>query len=253
LLHTSKGVAGTSGAGIVTAIGTGVSGIAVNDTVLVTSSNKGTWADACTVDANTVNKIQASIPAEEAAALPAALAAWALLNKYASLKSGDVVVQCAGESAVGLFVSQIGKAMGLSVVSVAAGASDLDAKLKAAGAIKLAITSSSGAAALALTRAVAPGGILVAYNGVVEPIDTVTGVTAPVARAIFEKTQICGFDFDTWSKTETASFSKGLKEVLALVEAKKLSLKGGKVFPQTDFAAALALVQASGASAVLKA
>ena len=258
LNHKYVGVAGTTGFGTVSAVGGGVSGIAVNDTVLVTG--KHTWSDKATVPANSVVKISTSLPAEEAANLPAAISAWALLNNFngthgaaagTALKAGDVVVQSHGESAVGLAVTQLGRHMGLKVVSVGgsgAVAADIEAKIKEAGGgpVKLAISSGSGKTCLTLLRSLAVNGTLVVYNGVVESLDAAAGITVPVASAIFQNTSVRGFDYCSWAASDPAAFQKAVASVVALTDAKKLSLKS-KVFPSADFLAAISLVQTTGA------
>jgi NADPH:quinone reductase-like Zn-dependent oxidoreductase len=225
----------------------------LSDTVLVTG--KHTWSDSITVPANSVVKISSSLPAEEAANLPAAVSAWALLNNFsgsAALKVGDVVVQSNGESAIGLAVSQLGQHMGLKVVSLGAGGADADAKIKEAGGpVKLAIASNSGKPALSLLRALAVDGTLVVYNGVVESLDVAAGVTVPVASAIFQNSSVRGFDYCVWATADPAGYKKAVAAVVELADSKKITLRS-KVFPQADFMQAISLVASTGGPAVLK-
>ena len=91
LTNTKIGVAGTTGVGVISAIGPVVDDFSVNDMVLVNSQH--TWCDATTVSACDVIKVPGSmgITAEEAAALPMMMSAYAVLNNYGNLKSGDAV------------------------------------------------------------------------------------------------------------------------------------------------------------------
>jgi len=242
----SVGVRGTAGSGTVTAVGSGVSDFSVNDSVLVVDS--GLWADEAVVSKASACKLP-KVSAEEAAVLPSYLTAWALLNNYVSLAAGDVVVQSNAGGSVGKAITELGKAMQLKVVAM----SDADmAGGKAAPAAKLAISGQSGSHIHSMLKGLSYGGGVVVYNGVVEAPASTTEAQAPVAAMIFNDVSVNGFDLSTWVSTNPEAYQKAVGEVMSLVEAKKVSLKPSKVFPQSDFQKAIAEVSTSAAAAVLK-
>lgn len=248
------GVAGTTAVGIVTAVAEGEIDYKINDTVLVVESNL--WTDHAVVAKSSVTKLS-SISADEAATLPTFLSAWALLNNFVKLNSGDTVIQSSGSSALGSAVSQMGKALGVNVISPSA--SDLSdpkfvSKTKAdKHTIKLSISDRSGRTSLDFARITANDGTLVVYNGVIESLAESEGVDQSAGSAIYKNVSIAGFDFGLWYRGAKAdgSFQKALDEVLALGAAKKLILKP-KVFAPTDFQKALAEMESTGSAVVLK-
>ena len=252
LARKSSGVAGSAAFGVVTSVPSGESDFAVNDSVFVVGN--GTWADEVVVSKSGVSKV-ANVSAEEAAALPGFVSAWALLHNFVALKAGDVVVQTSGKSAVGAAVAQVGKALGLTVVSLSeedlAGAK-LGAKLQESGKIKLVLAGHSGKHLSLLQRSIAPGGSLVAYNGVYEPLSASSEVQMPISNMIFQNTSVQGFDLAAWVHSDPAAYRGAVKAVLALVQDKKVSLKPTHVFAQADFKKALQEVTSTGAAAVLK-
>jgi len=252
--NQSIGIAGTTAIGTVTGVGLGESDIAVNDTVLVVDSNL--WTDNSIVSKSSVSKLS-NISADEAATLPSFLSAWALLNNYVKLSPGDTVLQSNGNTAVGSAVTQIGKALGLNVISPSA--ADLEdakfvSKTKAdKHTIKLSISDRSGRTSLDFARLTADEGTVVVYNGVIESLEQNQGFDQSAGSAIYKNVSIAGFDFGLWHRTAKANgtFQKALDEVLALGAAKKLNLKP-KVFAQKDFQKAVTEVETSGSAVVLK-
>jgi NADPH:quinone reductase-like Zn-dependent oxidoreductase len=246
----SVGVCGMAGAGTVTAVGAGVASVAVNDSVLVI--NSGVWTDEVVVAASGVGNV-GKMTAEEAAALPNFLAAWAILNNYVALKAGDVVVQSNGSGAVGSAITQLGKVMGLKVTSLS-GADTADAnlasKLAAAGSIKLAVSGQSGKHLHAMMKSLINGAALVTYNGVYEPLSSSTEVQLPVSAMVFNNVSVNGFDLNAWVGCADSSFPTAVAAVTGLAAEKKITLKS-TVFLMADVQKAIAEV-AKGTTAVLK-
>lgn len=227
-------------------------GISTNDKVLVASS--GVWADNVTVAASKVIKIPSKLSVEEAAALPAALSAYAILFNYVGLKAGDVVLQFGGDSAVGAAISQIGTASGYKVVNVTQAQID-DANFSktatAMGSVKLTITNTSKkSVSKNFLRSLAPGGCLVMYqgNGLVDEDD---GVDVPVGGAIFKANSIFGFSFESWMASAPQEVETAMAAIAPHLESKKISLKS-KVFPQADYLKALSATETKGEAVVLK-
>jgi NADPH:quinone reductase-like Zn-dependent oxidoreductase len=253
-IRSSSGVAGSTAVGTIESIGTGVSGLAAKDSVLVISP--GVWADTVTIPFCSTVKLPAGLSHEEAANLPPAVSAWHILNDIAQLKSGDVVLQIQGDTAIGAAISAIGAAHGIKVINVTAddvkNAAKFTETVKAAGPVKLAVSGSAGPAALKLVqRNIGEDGILVLYNGPIESLDKVEGVTLPVGGQIFKNQSIVGFDFVAWASSDAKGVAQAISGVKALVDQKKLSLKA-PVFPQADFLKAFEAVETTAAAAVLK-
>lgn len=212
------------------------------------------WTDETVVSAANVTKIP-KLSAEEAAVLPTFAAAWAILNNFATLKAGDVVVQTSANGAIGAAIAQVGKALGLKVVSISDAdltAADLASKLKEAGSIKLAVSGRSGRHISTLQRVVAKGGVTVSYNGVFESLQTIGSVQLPISNLIFSDTSVHGFDLNAWAATSPEAFRASVASVLGLVGDKKVTLKPAHVFSQAEYAKALEEVSKSGVSVALK-
>lgn len=77
---------------------------------------EGTWTDSVTVPQSSVFKVAAKgmLP-EDGALIPSYAAAWGILNKYATLKAGDVVLVM-GSDPIASAVAEVGKALGSTVI-----------------------------------------------------------------------------------------------------------------------------------------
>lgn len=251
-MRKSGGIAGSTGVGSISGVGSDVTSVATNDKVLVSST--GVWADSVTVAATSVLKIPQNLSIEEGAALPAALSAYAILNNFVSLKAGDVVVQYGGDSAVGLAISQIGTASGVKVVNASQQQIDDSTFVKTVagmGSVKLTISNSAKKnVSKTLMRCLANKGSLVLYQG--DGLnDDCDGIDVPVGSAIFKANSIFGFNFNSWMASDLAGVQKALTAISPHLESKKLTLKS-KVFPQAEYLKALSEIEKTGSSVVLK-
>jgi NADPH:quinone reductase-like Zn-dependent oxidoreductase len=236
----------------VTGLATGEGEFSNNDTVLVVG--EGVWSDEVVVSKNSVVKV-AGLSHEELAVLPAFAAAWGLLHNFVALKAGDVVVQTYGNSAIGSAVTQVGKAMGLKVVSLADSdvkGTNVAAKLQEAGAFKLALSGKSGKHLSSLQRHVARGGTTVVYNGVFEPLQSAADVQLPISHMIFSDSSVHGFDLQAWARAAPGEFKAALSSLSALAQDKKIALKAAHTFPQAEYLKAVEEVTQTGAAVVLK-
>lgn len=219
------GVAGTYGVGSVSAIGFGVMGVSVSSQVFVASNSTGTWNSNVLLNAQEVFEID-SIDEIQAACLPEAAAAWALLHNYSSLSTGDVVIRSAEASALNSAIDQIAKAKGYVVVP----ASDADLvdsqfkdKVASKGTVKLAITSGTGKSARAMQSLTGSKGVLVTYNGTIAPLnDSFTGIEVPSMSLIFKDQSVCGFDFRSWVANSPVEASRAISESVQLMKDGKL-------------------------------
>ncbi|MEC7372388.1 MAG: quinone oxidoreductase, partial [Pseudomonadota bacterium] len=114
-------ILGSEGAGIVTAVGEGVSHVAVGDRVGYTLPN-GAYATHRAINADLVVKLPDSISSEVAAAIMLkGLTVAYLLNDSYAVKPGDTVLFHAAAGGVGLLAGQWLKSIGATAIGTAGG------------------------------------------------------------------------------------------------------------------------------------
>ncbi len=240
---------GNEGVGRVTALGEGTAGFAVGDLVLPMRS--GTWTQSMLASAAEAVKIPADLDIFQAAMLSAnPPSAWAMLEDFVDLQSGEWVAQNAANSAVGRCVIQIAKARGLKTLNIVRRPELID-DLQATGADlvllegaeipanirpRLALNAVGGSSALHLANALADRGTLVTYGAMArQPLKIPNGLL------IFRNLSFQGFWLRRWKQTAPR---EKLEHTIAALAA--LSLKGQlhipvhKVFPLDDLTAAVA-------------
>lgn len=133
---------GMEAAGIVTAIGESVTGLAVGDAVAVLLSAGG-LAEEAVADAALCVKVPKALPLERAACLPLAYAgALAALRDKAHLARGETLLVLGAGGQLGLGAIVIGKRLGARVIA-AAGSEERRAAAKAQGADEIVDASSA--------------------------------------------------------------------------------------------------------------
>lgn len=117
-------VPGSDVAGVVEAVGDGVSRFAVGDTVfaMTPSTAGGCYAEYVAVDEENAARVPEGLALAEAGAVPlASLTALQALRDVAGLKAGEGVLIHGASGGVGTFAVQIAKAMGARVTAVCSG------------------------------------------------------------------------------------------------------------------------------------
>lgn len=151
---------GGDGAGVVEALGEGVSGVAVGDRVYVAAflGKTGTYAERIACAARTVHHLPASVSFAQGAALgvPAATAYRALVLR-AQVKAGETVLVHGASGAVGIASVQLARGMGLRVFGTA-GSDAGTAAVRDAGAHQVFDHHRDGYAA-GITEAAGGGGV----------------------------------------------------------------------------------------------
>lgn len=110
-------VAGLELAGVVTKTGPGVSDVSVGDRVAAFSEDAGAFAELCAVPAERLVRLPDWMGFDTAAALfIQALTAWHLLHTMSQTRDGDVVLIHAVGGGVGLYLTQLAKAAGATVI-----------------------------------------------------------------------------------------------------------------------------------------
>ena len=230
-LRELPAVAGREGVGVVEAIGRGVTSVGVGARVRFPEA--GAWQETACMAAADVLLVPADVPIEQAAfSFINPPTAYCLLQKMVDLAPGSWVLQNAGNSAVGLAVIQMAKAMGFKTISQVR-REELIAPLKALGAdhvviegsgwakqvneltggepIQLALNSIGGASASDQIKALGEGGTQVTFGAMVADL-----VRFPTRFLIFNDVRLVGFWWDQWSQKAGA---QGLNQVMSAVYA----------------------------------
>lgn len=114
-------VGGGEGVGVVTKVGSSVKDLQVGDWVIPASSPSGfgTWRQEVVADASHVQVIANDIPVAYAATIAVnPCTAYRMLRDFVDLKPGDVIMQNAANSMVGLAVIQMAREMGVKTINI---------------------------------------------------------------------------------------------------------------------------------------
>ena len=110
---------GLEAAGVVTAVGSGVTGVVIGDRVAYASQPPGAYASERVVAANRVVVLPEGIDeATAAASMLKGFTAWYLLFKSYRVQAGDTVLLYAAAGGVGLIASQWAHSLGARVIGV---------------------------------------------------------------------------------------------------------------------------------------
>lgn len=179
---------GFDGAGIVDAIGEGVTHLNVGDRVFVAAllakRNTGTYAQKVVCDANAVHRLPESISYEKGASLGIpALTAYRALFHRAKIKPGENVLIHGASGGVGLLAVQMAKGFGATVIGTAS-TDEGKALVKASGAAHVLnhITEDSIDEIMSLTNGRGPDVIIEFLANV--NLETDLKVIAPYGRIV---------------------------------------------------------------------
>lgn len=239
-LRELPAVAGREGAGEVDALGDGVSSVEVG--ARVRFPEEGAWQAFACVAADSLLIVPATVPVDQAAiSFINPPTAYCLLKNVIDLPAGSWVVQNAGNSAVGLSVIQMAKAMGLKTISQVRREALVD-PLKAMGAdhvvlegsgwakqtseltggepVRLALNSIGGESAIDQIKALGEGGTQVTFGGMVGDL-----VRFPTRFLIFNDVRLVGFWWDKFCKTHGPdAVREVMDEVYAMMSDERLKL-----------------------------
>ncbi len=194
---------GVEAAGVVEAVGAGVTDVKVGDRVVYGGSAPGSYADLRLMPAERLIKIPEGITEEQAAAvLMKGMTAEYLLNRCYAVRKGEFVLFMAAAGGVGLVAGQWGRALGARMIGVAGGAAkcqlakdngyefvidrtkeDIAARVKdiTGGKGVPVVYDSVGKATFDITlKCLAPRGYFVSFG-------TTTGAPPPVEAATLQK------------------------------------------------------------------
>lgn len=161
-------IPGDEGAGVVVAVGEGVSELAEGDRVAWADS-PGSYAELVRVRAERTLPVPGDVDLEVAAALPLqGLTAHYLVTSTYPVQPGDTILVHAGAGGVGLLLTQLAVARGAHVITTVSSA-EKEELSRAAGAthvIRYDLLDDVTAALPAIVRELAGGGLPVVYDGV---------------------------------------------------------------------------------------
>jgi NADPH:quinone reductase-like Zn-dependent oxidoreductase len=239
-------IGGTEGAGVVEALGDGVTNVKVGQRVA--GFGAGTWAESFVIHAAAALPLPDAISDDAGAQLVAMpLSALLLLDTYAA-EGDDYIVQNAANGAVGKTLAKIAKVRGknvLNLVRSAAGIRELDAqgitgaidtsaadwreRVKetiGSGKIRAAIDSVGGQASGDLCDLLAAGGKLVAFGSMSgEPMKL------DVGPFIFKQIVLEGFWLAKQNQPAPQRWAALVGELVKLVATRAIDLPVAGVFP----------------------
>jgi mitochondrial enoyl-[acyl-carrier protein] reductase / trans-2-enoyl-CoA reductase len=242
--------AGREGVGVVATVGEGVDKALVGRRVRF--PDDGAWQTFANAQAADLWFIPDDIPVELAAmSFVNPPTAWRLLRD-AYLQRGDWVIQNAGNSAVGIFVMQMAKCLGLNTISIvrrpeavealkAFGAPnvflDTDEYLKKIDEItegkrpQLALNMVGGESAIRLIKSLANGGRMVTFGGA-----ATEAVRFPTRFFIFNDVVLKGFWMDRWYRTNSRErINIMLSKIYALMRDGTIKAPVEAKFPLSQF------------------
>jgi len=244
---TLPAIGGLEGVGTISAVGSSVKDLSVNDRVIPAQPGFGTWRTHAVATSDQLMKIEKDIPLHYAAVLAVnPSTAYRLLSDFGNLKKGDSIIQNAANGTVGQAVIQIAKARGIHTINVVRDRENFEAladELKSLGADivvsesyarkpdfkksiselpkpKVAFNAVGGQSAAEIARNLADGGTIVTYGAMGRQ-----PVSLPNSLLIFRDIQSRGFWLTKWvaqhSKEERASM---ISDLSTMVREKKLRL-----------------------------
>ncbi|RYY89805.1 hypothetical protein EON63_00005 [archaeon] len=181
---------------------------------------------------------------EQTACLPTYLTAWNVLHA-APVHPGDNILQHQSDSPVCEAIAQVGKALGLNVVSLTSAElaeAQIAGKLKEKYKSPCVVSGASGRPLATLLRTLAPKGALVYYEGIHESLSEISNIDVPVSSAIFLDTKIMGVSWLNWVMTRPDEVQRAIDKISELVEKNALSLKP-TVFGVSEYVRAFEVAQ----------
>ena len=245
-------IAGREGVGTVVKCGPEVDSKVLGRPVALPEDG-GAWQEYQIAEVENLILFPALVPFEKlAVSVLNPMTAWRLLNDFEYLNAGDVIIQNAGNSAVGQSVIQFARKMGLNCISLVRNLDSVE-HLKSLGCTevwtdddevpdrvkvftegkgcKLALNSVGGRSAVRLARCLCPGGVHVTFGAM-----DGSAVRFPTRNLIFDDVRMVGFWLDRWRrKQSTAGLRNSLEQVLQPLAMTELKHSIDQVFNFSEF------------------
>jgi NADPH:quinone reductase len=246
---------GGEGAGVVTAVGTGVGHVKVGDRVAYTApAPLGSYSDERVVAARCLVKLPDAIGDETAAAMMLkGLTAWYLLKRSYKVASGDWIVLYAAAGGVGLIAAQWARELGARVIGIVStpakrelalahgcehvllDGDDVPRRVRelTSGGVPVVYDSVGRTTFYQSLDCLRPHGVLVSFgnaSGKVEPL----GLHELMRRGSLYVTRPTLYDFIN----ERASLEAGAAELFSLVEERRVVIEVNQTYALRDAAQA---------------
>ena len=240
-------VGGSEGVAVVEQVGSNVTELKVNQRVIPARPGLGTWRTHAVVKASELQSVSADIPVEYAATIAVnPCTAYRLLADFVDLKAGDVIVQNAANSAVGISVIQMAKARGIKTINIVRDRPSQDNvidRLKQLGGdivvtesyanslnmtqlvsdmpkAKLALNSVGGQSARTVARFLGEDGTMVTFGGMSRK-----PIIIPTSPFIFNNITLKGFWLSRWVEQHSKQERQQMIDQIAeMIKSKKLVL-----------------------------
>ncbi|CDS39726.1 mitochondrial trans 2 enoyl coenzyme A reductase [Echinococcus multilocularis] len=256
-------VPGNEGAGYVLECGSGVSKLKPGDLTIPAKPGLGTWRNVAIYDESDLFCLNPRLDVRQAAVLCVnPLTAYFILNEHAKLKPGDCLIQNGATSAVGIYVMQMCKQMGVRTINLFR-PRDTPEKTESTrqalldfggtvvlteeelkqrkdfselGKIKVGLDCLGGRPALTIIKSLDQHGLLINYGGMTrQPIPT------PISALIFKGIQIRGFWLSGRRNQShlAEKIQARLDELSDWIIDGKLKLSPVELFPHLEWKAAV--------------
>src|SRR5579875_1077903 len=248
-------VLGQEGAGVVTAIGPGVTEVAVGDRVAYASGPIGAYATERVIAADRLVKLPDGIDFETAAAMMLqGMTAQYLLRRTYRVQSGETIVVHAAAGGVGLILCQWAKHLGATVIGVVSteqkaalarehgaehviiGHADLPAEVKriTGGAMVPVVYDSVGKDTfMASLDCLAPLGMMVSYGNASGPVGAVdVGLLAAKGSLFLTRPSLATYT------AKRSDLLASANELFDVVSSGAVRIRVNQTFPLRDAAAA---------------
>ena len=251
-------VPGSEFAGVVDAVGDGVTGLAVGDRVFGTVF-VGAFAEQVAVSADAVTRIPDGVDERAAAAFGVAhRTAYHVLRSVARLQPGEELVVLGAGGGVGLAAVQLGAILGASVTAVASSPEKLDAA-RSHGATNV-IDHRAGELRQALRQALPDGADVVVdpvggelaepalrslrWAGRFVTVGYASGTIPriPLNLVLLKGIQVVGFEFRSFAANAPEELGRNETELLELLASHRAAPHIGASFPLDDVVGALRYV-----------
>jgi NADPH:quinone reductase-like Zn-dependent oxidoreductase len=258
-LKTLPAIAGREGVGEIVELGSAVSSFRIGQRVRM-PEDCGAWQSHCVASAHNLWAIPSDIPLELAAmSFINPPTAWRILRD-AHLPEGYWLIQNAANSAVGIFVIQMAKHLGLKTINLVRRPELIEPLMKMGADVVvldndeypkkireltqgadliLGLNSVGGESAMRMTQALSEGANLITFGGMAfEPI------RFPTRQLIFNQLSMTGFWMDKWYKTHSRERVQiMLERIYALMRDRTLHAPVEATFTLGQFKEAIVLSQ----------
>jgi len=250
-------VPGAEVAGVVEAVGAGVTGFREGDRVLA-SSGLGGFAERAMVPARGAYVMPDGMSFEEGASFPIVYpTGYAGLVHRGRLQSGETLLVHAAAGGVGIAAVQIGKALGARVLATAGGADKCEVALRAGADLAIdylaedfvaRVKEATGGRGADVIYDSVGGDIFekslkcIAWNGRLVVIGFAGGTIPSVAanRILLKNIEVTGLHWGAYAQNQPASISEVFRALFALYEAGKIRPLIFRAYPLEEAGRALA-------------